>query len=184
MGGKAVVSIDNSAPRVMAPGSSSGSVQVESVSADRAVFLIDGKRETILLGQFNGGNANGGRATATLLDDGRGSFVAMGVINGRTVRFIADTGATFVVISSSEADRLGLAWRGGPTGYAQTANGNVEFHQVKIPTIKVGEIVLNNIDCAVQEQGLASGMALLGQSFLSRTEMTRSGTTMTLTKRF
>jgi aspartyl protease family protein len=183
VGDKAVLSIDHGSPHVLSTGSSSGAVQVLSVNSDRAVLMIDGRRETIMLGQFYG-STSGGRATATLLDDGHGAFVANGVINGRSVRFIADTGATFVVISGNQADQIGLAWRGAPQAYAQTANGTVLFHRVQIPTIRVGDIVLNNIDAAVQEQGLGNNMALLGQSFLNRTEMSRSGGTMTLTKRF
>ena len=183
VGSQAVVSVNNSPPHVMAAGSTFNGVQVVSVSPDHAVFMIDGKRESIALGQFYGGSADGGRETATLTADGTGAFIGQGSINGRSVRFMADTGATLVVMSAEDADRVGLAWRRAPTAMAHTANGDVEFHLVKIPTIKVGTIVLNDIDAAVQERGL-NLTTLLGQSFLNRTDMNRSGDTMTLTRRF
>ena len=49
-------------------------------------------------------------------------------------------------------------------------------------TVKVGDIVLNQVDALVQENNL--GFALLGMSFLKRTEMRREGEQMMLTKRF
>ena len=183
VGSQAVVSVNGSPPHVMAAGSSFNGVQVVSVSPDRAVFMIDGKRESIALGQFYGGTADGGKETATLIADGTGAFIGQGSINGRSVRFMADTGASLVVMSGEDADRVGLGWRSAPVGMAHTANGDVQFHLVKIPTIKVGTIVLNNVDGAVQEKGL-NLTTLLGQSFLNRTDMTRSGDTMVLTKRF
>jgi aspartyl protease family protein len=183
VGGQAVVSVNGSPPHVMAAGSSFNGVQVLSVTPDHAIFMIDGKRESIALGQFYGGTADSGKETATLIADGSGAFIGQGSINGRSVRFMADTGATWVVMTSEDADRFGLAWRRTPTAMAHTANGDVEFHLVKIPTIKVGTIVLNDVDAAVQEHGL-NLTTLLGQSFLNRTDMTRSGDTMILTKRF
>jgi aspartyl protease family protein len=183
VGSSAVVSIDNSPPHVMAAGATVGNVTLVSVAGDHAMFMIDGKRESVGLGQFYGGSPNSGRQTAVLTATSNGAFMATGTINGQTVTFMADTGASLVVMSSTEADRLGIRWRDQPTGQAQSANGMVSFHHVVLPTIKVGEIVLNNIDAAIQEQGLGS-MALLGQSFLNRTEMSRSGSTMTLVKRF
>jgi aspartyl protease family protein len=183
VGSQAVVSVNGSPPHVMAPGSTFNGVQVVSVSPGSAVFMIDGKRESIALGQFYGGTADGGKETATLIADGTGAFIGQGSINGRSVRFMADTGATMVVMSSEDADRVGLQWRTAPLGMAHTANGDVQFHLVKIPTIKVGTIVLNNVDGAVQEHGL-NLTTLLGQSFLNRTDMSRSGDTMVLTKRF
>ena len=52
-----------------------------------------------------------------------------------------------------------------------------------LDSVKIGDIVLNNVPGAVQEGGLATG-ALLGMSFLQRTEMTRDGANMVLTKRY
>jgi aspartyl protease family protein len=53
---------------------------------------------------------------------------------------------------------------------------------VKLDTVRIGDITLNNVDAMVMESGL--GFALLGMSFLNRTEMRREGETMVLIKRF
>ncbi|MGV3654925.1 MAG: retropepsin-like aspartic protease family protein, partial [Noviherbaspirillum sp.] len=63
-----------------------------------------------------------------------------------------------------------------------TANGQVPVYRVRLDTVRVGEIELTQVDATVQEQGLP--FALLGMSFLNRTEMRRDGQHMTLTKRY
>ena len=65
---------------------------------------------------------------------------------------------------------------------ALSANGMSSAYRVKLDTITVGGITLNNVDAVVPDTGLS--MPLLGMSFLSRTNMQREGNTMTLIKRF
>jgi aspartyl protease family protein len=48
--------------------------------------------------------------------------------------------------------------------------------------LTVGDITLYQIDATVLESGL--DIALLGMSFLSRTDMKRDGANLVLTKRF
>jgi aspartyl protease family protein len=183
VGDHAVLVVAGSAPHVTAVGSEFQGVKLLSTTRDGATVLVDGHRETLSIGQLYGGTASAGRSSVTLTANGQGAFMALGAINGQTVTFIIDTGATFVVISSEQADRMGVAWRSAPTAMAATANGPVPFHFVKLNQVKIGDIVLNNIDGAVQESGIG-GNALLGQSFLNRTEMQRLGTQMVLTKRY
>ena len=53
---------------------------------------------------------------------------------------------------------------------------------VRLDSIRVGGIELQNIDAVVIETGLE--IALLGNTFLNRMEMRQDGRTMTLTRRF
>jgi aspartyl protease family protein len=55
-------------------------------------------------------------------------------------------------------------------------------YRVRLDTVRVGDLELSQVDALVQEQGLP--LALLGMSFLNRTEMRRSGEQMTLQKRY
>jgi aspartyl protease family protein len=64
----------------------------------------------------------------------------------------------------------------------QTANGVAAAYRVRVDTITVGDITLYQVDAIVLETGLDS--ALLGMSFLSRTDMKRDGANLVLTKRF
>ena len=57
----------------------------------------------------------------TLLRNRDGHYVASGTINGRPVRFLLDTGATWVVVSMGMAAELGL--KRGAALTLQTANG-------------------------------------------------------------
>jgi aspartyl protease family protein len=59
----------------------------------------------------------------------------------------------------------------------------VAAYRVKLDTVRVGDIVVNNVDAAVLE-GNQMPFALLGMSFLNRMEMKRDGQTMMLIRRF
>ena len=58
----------------------------------------------------------------------------------------------------------------------------VPVYRVRLDTVRIGDLELNQVDALVQEQGLP--IALLGMSFLNRTEMRRSGEQMTLQRRY
>src|SRR6266700_2303496 len=71
----------------------------------------------------------------------------------------------------------------GQPGLMGTANGTVVVYRVKLDTVRVGDILVNNVDAAVLE-GNPMPFALLGMSFLNRMEMKREGQTMVLIRRF
>ena len=77
---------------------------------------------------------------------------------------------------------MGINYKSGQIGRVNTANGSVPVYRVRLDTVKVGSIELNQVDAVVQQAGLP--FALLGMSFLNRMEMRRDGEKMTLTKRF
>lgn len=180
---RAIVAIDGGAPRVLNQGVEVNGVKLLSTNGESAEFLIEGKHQTLHLGQFYGGNSQVGRASTTLTADGRGHYVTQGSINGGSMTFLVDTGATLVVLSGADAHRLGIAYQDAPKFIANTANGTVQYYKVTLNTVKVGDVVINNVEGAVQDNGLSTG-ALLGMSFLSRTEISHEGQNMVLTKRF
>ncbi len=87
------------------------------------------------------------------------------------------------MISADEATRAGIEWKKGRRASLQTASGRTSGYVVKLDSLKVGGIVLNNVDGVVLEEGPGS-VGLLGMSFLNRVEMRRDGETMTLIRRF
>jgi len=182
---KAVVVIDGGAPRVLTAGQQPvGGISLLSTDRETATLLIDGQKKTLKIGQHQGGPTPPGSAqSATLTADAQGHFVVEGQINGGRVRFLVDTGATTVALSSVDASRLGIDYRKGQPGLMGTANGSAVAYKVKLDTVRVGDIVANNVDAAVLE-GSQIPFALLGMSFLSRMEMKRAGETMVLIKRF
>jgi aspartyl protease family protein len=180
---KAVLVIDDASPKTYSVGSSvADGVKLVAVNESAATFESNGKRQTIVLGGYVNRSASSGPASTTLKADGQGHFVLQGQINGGTVRMLLDTGATSVALPAAEAMRLGIDYKRGQAGQVSTANGVVQAYRVKLNTVKVGDIELNQVDAMIIEQGLH--IVLLGMSFLNRTEMRREGELMTLTKRF
>ena len=189
VGNKALLVIDGGKPRWLAVGESSPEgVKLVGIAGDTATFELGGKRQSVKLGQnerlvSGGGPAGAGAQSVSLNADGSGHFVTMGQINGRSVRFLVDTGATFISMSSSEAKRFGINYLAGQKGAVSTANGVVPSYKVKLDEVKLGDVTLNNVDGMVHADD-SLPIVLLGMSFLNRMEMKRDGETMTLKKRF
>jgi aspartyl protease family protein len=163
-------------------GRSARGVAVLEVEETRARVEVDGKRMTLLLGQYARSAATSDRQRITLAADARGHFFAEGSVNGGAMRFLVDTGASMVALPARDADRLGLDYHNGPRGIIQTAGGDAVAYRVKLDQVKVGGISLANVDAVVLERGL--DIALLGMSFLNRVEMRREGQSMVLIRRY
>jgi aspartyl protease family protein len=101
-----------------------------------------------------------------------GHFYADVEINGKTIRMLADTGASTVTLSEGDAKAAGV----DTTSLAydmivSTANGEATAARVTIDEIRIGSIVRHNVKAAVTRSMEGS---LLGMSFfttLSRFEM-------------
>ena len=96
-----------------------------------------------------------------------GHFNLTADVDGQSVRFLVDTGATRVALSPRDAraigfdlDRLTYSIR------AWTANGSTFVAPVSLGTIAAGPITVQNVEATVSRQGL--GQSLLGLSFLYR----------------
>ncbi len=183
--GKAVVVINGAQPRTIAAGQKQAEgVTLLSTASNNAVFDIEGKRTTLDLGEHFSAPGTGGNAgnILKLSADTVGQFWAIGQINGRSVRFLIDTGATSVALPASAARNMGIDFTKGQRGFSKTAGGVVAVWRISLDAVTIGEITLYGIDANVFESGL--DIALLGMSFLNRLEMRRDGTQMTLTKKF
>ena len=65
-----------------------------------------------------------------------GHYIAGGTINGHSVVFLLDTGATQVALPLALARRIGLPLR--PGGIGRTANGNVETWSTRLDNVSLG----------------------------------------------
>jgi len=184
LGDKALLMIDGS-PRTVATGNTVQGVKLLSVASDSSVVEVGGKRVTLPLGgsQVNlGGAASEGGGSKIVLTAGSGGhFVTAGSINGRAVQFVVDTGATNVSLSQVEADRIGLKYKDGEHGLANTANGQVPVHRVMLGSVRVGDVQVYNVEALVVPAQMP--FVLLGNSFLTRFQMKRENDVMTLEKR-
>jgi len=112
--------------------------------------------------------------------DNTGSYHIAGSINGQVVNFLVDTGATSIAMNEIVARRLGIdfRYRGKPMR-ATTASGIASGYSLKLASVKVGEIHLNNVDAVVLEGGFPTKV-LLGMSFLRQVKFERNNNLMTL----
>jgi len=183
--GKAVVRIDNGAPRTLTVGQATPEgVRLLRADSGEAEFEVAGKRQVLGLGRGRfGGASTAENPSATLYADGQGHFVADGTINGVAVRFLVDTGATSVAMNSRDAKRIGIEYRNGQRIAASTASGVIEVRSVKLDRVQIGSITLTSVDAVVHE-GDSPPIVLIGMSVLNRLEMKRDGSLMTLIKRY
>ncbi len=187
VGNRALVAINGGKPHWMTIGETSPEgVKLVGISGDSAVFETGGKRETLTMGQgarIGAGAPSAGARSVVLTADARGHFLTTGAINGGSVRFLIDTGASFISMSSGEAKRLGIDYLRGERSFTATANGVVPTYRVKLDEVRVGDVTLNNVDGMVHMDNTLP-FVLLGMSFLNRMEMKRDGERMILTKRY
>lgn len=181
---KAVVQINGGPVQTLAVGQKpTQGVALVSVERGSATFDIDGRRRTMKLGQHHSSSSSvSSSASVTVPADARGHFVVDGQINGGSVRFIVDTGATSVALSGADARRLNIDYRKGESTLINTANGVAPAWRVRFNTVRVGGISIDNVDGVVVETNAMP--ALLGMSFLNRMDMRREGQVLTLVKRF
>lgn len=179
----AILSLNAGAPKTLRVGQSFGGVTLIGVEKDRATIEVDGKRRELLRGQTYSSSAAASSARSVTLSAGAGGhFITDGQINGGAIRFMVDTGASTIAIPASDAIRLRIDYKKGRRGTTQTAAGPAEVFLVRLDSVRVGDIEVQNVEAVVLERGL--DMTLLGNSFLNRMEMRRDGATMTLIRKF
>jgi aspartyl protease family protein len=182
--GKAMLEINKAPAKLISVGQKINGIKLIEANSESAVVEINGKRERLLLGQsIASAGPSSERAKIVLTADGNGHFVTTGQMNGGTTRFLVDTGATNIAMSTAEAKRLGISYLNGERGVSYTANGPVSVYRVTLDTVRVGDVTLHQVDAAVID-GQGMDITLLGMSFLNRLDMKRSGSTLTLTKSY
>lgn len=187
MGSKALLVVDGSAPKTVAAGETHRGVKVISTSGDQAVIEQSGQRRTLRVGDspvsLGASGGGGGRGTRIVLtESGGGHFMTEGQINGRSVQFMVDTGATNVAMSTLDAERAGIPYKSGQPVRMATANGESMGYRIKLNSVRVADVEVFDVDAVVTAQPMP--FLLLGNSFLTRFQMKRENNLMTLDKRY
>ncbi len=81
--------------------------------------------------------------------DRAGHYRAPGEINGHSVDFLLDTGATSVAVPAALAEQLGL--RRGPEVQLQTANGIGRGYLTRIDQVRLGTIQVSNVSAVISD---------------------------------
>jgi aspartyl protease family protein len=96
-----------------------------------------------------------------------GHFHLVVDVNGVPIRFVVDTGASDIVLSTADAVRVGIDPKSLTyLGTAQTANGIVRTARVTLDDVRLGDLVDRNVRAVVNEGDL--DVSLLGMSYLTR----------------
>jgi aspartyl protease family protein len=121
--GKALVSINGGTPESIAAGQTSES----------ATFMVEGKRQTLKMGQaasVAGAAAPVNNNPVSLYADSQGHFSGNLSINGASLKYLVDTGASTVALNSGDAKFAKIDYEKGEKAQASTANGVIEVYLV------------------------------------------------------
>lgn len=96
-----------------------------------------------------------------------GQFLLYALVNGVRVRFLVDTGASDVTLTSVDARRVGFNARNLKFDQAyHTANGIIRGAVITLREVSIDQLSLYDVRASVNEAPMQ--ISLLGMSFLSR----------------
>lgn len=180
---KALLEVDGQ-QKVVSKGETFSGVFLQSASGRGAVVVIEGKTMDLELNKTIAGNfKKRKKISLRIVPNTHGMYFTRGTINGKSTNFLVDTGATHVTMSGREAKSLNIDFKKGVRSHAQTAAAVVPVWQVKLDTVEVGGIKLNNISATVID-GDHPSEVLLGNSFLRHTRIEQAGSVLEISKRY
>jgi aspartyl protease family protein len=182
--GKAMLTIDGVGHFLKVGETSPEGIKLISSDSKQATIEVAGKRVKLNLSQRIAAKFTQAKAAEVkLLRHQNGHFFAGGAINGRPARFMVDTGATAIAININEARRLGIDPESGTVSTASTAGGIVKTYIINLNKVRVGSITLHNVVATIVD-GDHPIQILLGNTFLSRVNMSEQGGVMVLRKKY
>jgi len=182
---RAVVLIDGTQHVLRAGQSGPEGVRLLAADSESALLEIDGREiEARLDGRVTARKRTAEVQEVQVWRNSAGMYTTVGSINGLTVTFLVDTGASQVALNADEARRLGIDFRvsGTPT-VVGTASGVARAWAVTLDSVKVGSLEMRNVGAVVLE-GSTPQHTLLGMTYLGRLEIDNDGRLMTLRKKY
>ena len=159
-------------------------VKLISATSKKAVLEINGVKQTYKLGQHISSNFSSTTAQAEVnLWPTNGMYLTAGSVNGFSVDFLVDTGASAIALNAATAERVGLDYLEAKKIGIKTASGTEIGYEVTLDSVQIGDITLNNVRAMVLD-GAEPERALLGMTFLNELEMIRTGEKMNLKQKY
>lgn len=184
LGQSAVLQVDGVRRTLRVGQTSPEGVRLLALSAASARLQVDGQTHEVPLGGRAGGALPTAQTAAVRIARGDGGmYHTAGTINGQSVEFLVDTGATTVAMNDATARALGIDYRAGSRGLVETASGITEAYGVTLREVGVGSIRLPNVQ-AVVIRGAQPSRVLLGMSFLSRTQIEHAQDMLVLRRKY
>ena len=181
--GRALFSLDGERFLLREGETGPAGVRLLRATSRSALVEYDGNRQELTLerGRF-GGTYERPQPELRVVPDAQGGYLVRGLINGHSVPFIVDTGATLITLSAAEAARLNLPTTGSAEVPVETASGRVSGQRVMLDRVQLGALELDRVE-AVVLPGDRPATALLGMSFLGRVDMRNEGSVLVLKTR-
>jgi len=170
---KAMVKINGGNHLMKAGGEAVDGIKLISSNANFAVIEVNGKKKKYGLGAQVSTRLSKPKSSVVRIPSNRGMYRTNGQINGRSVDFLVDTGATVIAMSRPTADRLQIQYRetGTPIKVSTASELQNAWH-VKLNTVTVGGITLHQVDGTVIDTEHDQAI-LLGMSFLNRVKFSQ-----------
>jgi aspartyl protease family protein len=167
--GAAVLNVDGQRKLVRQGQTGPGGVVVVSVDKQGALLRVDGVERTYPLSrEYSAGFSEPVKKRMSIARGIGGHYWVAGSVNGQSLQFLVDTGATAVALNDAHARRLGIDYRvSGRPLQVNTASGVARGWRVMLDQVKIGGLEVLGVEAVVLEGG-APHEALLGMSFLSR----------------
>lgn len=88
-------------------------------------------------------------------------------VDGTSVEFMIDTGASIIALTPKDAQRIGIDMDAlSYDGRINTAGGQIKGAYITIDEVRIGRVKIKNVDAVVLPDGLTQ--SLLGMSFLGQ----------------
>jgi len=109
-----------------------------------------------------------GKVGVLLEADQLGHYVVQGLVNGKPVTFLVDTGASGVSIPGEIAEKLGLI--AGHSFPVTTANGTISVESTRLNSLAIGQLMRENVRASINSS-MDGEVGLLGMTFLRHFEL-------------
>jgi aspartyl protease family protein len=178
LGDKALLIINGHATGV-AVGATVQGVKLVHIDGASAQVDVGGKTQTLRLGGAavvagDPGGGSGGLRIVLPAGSG-GHYAGLGTINGHSVQFVIDTGATTVAMGADVAQQLGLDPKDS------TPLAVIAARKLTLNSVRVGDVTIYNVEAMVVPQSMP--VVLLGNSFLSHFQMHSDASSLVLDKK-
>lgn len=183
-GGAAVLSIDGREQMLKVGEKSDEGVLLVSASSKEAEISYGGETKTIYLSDLIGAEFEPPKKAQLVIQmTPNRQYITHGTINGRSVRYLVDTGANVVAISRTMAVSLGIDLADGIETVARTASDQSTVTMVRIAEMQVGPIKQQNVPAVVMNGDYPKDV-LLGMSFLQHVDISENAGLMMLEARY
>lgn len=183
----AVLLIDGKRRLVRVGQTSPEGVKLTGIHAEKVTLVINGKKHQYKLGDsdaFSTSYAAPSVKVVTIPRDDNGMYSTTGSINGQSVYFLVDTGASVVTMNAAQARSLGIDVKAtGQPVMVNTASSVERAYHVTLDTVSVGGIQLHNIGAVVMT-GTQPPNILLGLTFLGNLEIQHEANVMKLKQKW